>query len=197
MSEIRNSLEDLANILVNREMTQKFLEARKLFIWGPVTDESSEDIVKKLLFLQEASDEKEITLYVNSPGGVISAGLAMYDAMHNINAPVRTICTGQAASMGAVILAAGHPGLRGAWKHARVMIHQPLIHGRMYAPATDLEIQAEEMLRIRDELNQILAHHSGQSVDQIAADTDRDNFMGAAEAKAYGLIDYVVEHSEV
>ncbi len=195
MPEHPHGLPDLARFLTDNEMRRKFLDARKIFLWGPVADESSERIVKELMFLDESNSKQEITFYVNSPGGVISAGLAIYDAIQMIKAPVRTICTGQAASMGAVLLTCGAKGTRGAWEHARIMIHQPLISGRMYAPTSDLEIQAEEMLRVRSELNEILARHTGVSVEQIGKDTDRDNFMTAEEAKDYGLIDFIVERN--
>ncbi len=192
MPTIASELEDLSRSLADNEMRRRFLEARKIFLWGAVIDESSERIVKELMFLTEADAKKEITFYINSPGGVISAGLAIYDAIQMIDAPVRTICTGQAASMGAVLLTCGAEGKRGAWEHARIMIHQPLISGRMYAPTSDLEIQAEEMLRVRGELNEILARHAGVKVEQVEKDTDRDNFMTSEEAKSYGLIDYIV-----
>ncbi|MAE72411.1 MAG: ATP-dependent Clp protease proteolytic subunit [Gemmatimonadetes bacterium] len=192
MPRIASEIEEFARTLADNEMRRQFLEARKIFLWGAVTDESSEKLVKELMYLTEADAKKEITFYINSPGGVISAGLAVYDAIQMIEAPVRTICTGQAASMGAVLLTCGAPGLRGAWEHARIMIHQPLISGRMYAPTSDLEIQAEEMLRVRGELNEILSRHTGAKVEQIEKDTDRDNFMTSEEAKGYGLLDYVV-----
>lgn len=167
---------------------EHFAKNRKLFLWGGVDDESAEKLVKRLLWL-DSTGQEEITLFINSPGGVISSGLAVYDAMQSIASPVSTVVCGQAASMGAVLLTAGAKGRRFAWPHARVMIHQPLIHGEIIAPASDIQIQAEEMLRIRKVLNEILAKHSGKSVDQIERDTDRDNFMTADEAVAYGLID--------
>lgn len=192
MADSQNPLDEFARLLTDRDIAKKFLQARKVFLWGPVMDESSERVVKEMMYLVENDPKKEITFYVNSPGGVISAGLAIYDYVQMLDTPVRTICTGQAASMGAVLLTCGTAGLRGAWKHARIMIHQPLISGQMYAPTSDLEIQAEEMLRVRAELNEILSRHTGVSVEQIERDTDRDNFMTAEEAKAYGLIDYIV-----
>lgn len=167
---------------------EHFAKTRKLFLWGGVDDESAEKLVKRLLWLDSVSQD-EITLFINSPGGVISSGLAIYDAMQAIGSPVSTVVCGQAASMGAVLLTAGAEKRRFAWPHARIMIHQPLIHGEIIAPASDIQIQAEEMLRIRKVLNEILAKHSGKSVDQIERDTDRDNFMTADEAVAYGLID--------
>lgn len=193
MHQPTNDMNEIARMFTEHQMDHRFLEARKIFLWGGVDDHSSERLVKQLLYLQEIDPKADIEFYINSPGGVITAGLAVYDAMQALSCDVHTICTGQAASMGAVLLTAGTAGKRSAWKHARVMIHQPLIHGRMYAPASDLEIQAEEMLRVRDELNEILAIHTGKSVETIAEDTDRDNFMNTSEAIEYGLIDTVTE----
>ena len=171
------------------KLAEEFLaKGRKLFLWGGVDDESAEKLVKRMLFL-DSQNHDDITLFINSPGGVISSGLAIYDCMQAIQSDVATVCCGQAASMGAVLLTAGAKGKRHAWPHARIMIHQPLIHGEIIAPATDIQIQAEEMLRIRKVLNEILALHSGKDVDQIEHDTDRDNFMTAEEAVVYGLID--------
>jgi ATP-dependent Clp protease, protease subunit len=171
-----------------KQAEEYLAKGRKIFLWGGVDDESAEKIVKRLLWLDSQSHD-DITLFINSPGGVISSGLAIYDCMQSIQSKVSTVVCGQAASMGAVLLTAGAKGKRYAWPHARIMIHQPLIHGEIIAPATDIQIQAEEMLRIRKVLNDILAKHSGKSVDQIEKDTDRDNFMTADEAVAYGLID--------
>jgi ATP-dependent Clp protease protease subunit len=175
---------------VENQIEEKLLENRQIYLWTQVDDESAEKVVKKILYLNNISKE-QINLYINSPGGSISSGLAIYDAMQASKAPVATICMGQAASMGAVLLCAGAKGKRSVWPNARVMIHQPLISGNMYAPATDIQIQAEEMLRIRSILNEILAKHSGKSVDVIETDTDRDNFMSAKEAVAYGLVDEI------
>ena len=173
-----------------KEIAESFLKQRKIFLWSAVEDESAERIVKQLLFLDSKSND-EITFYINSPGGVVSSGLAIYDVMQAIKSPIATVVCGQAASFGAVLLAGGAKGRRFAWPNARVMIHQPLIQGHMFGPASDIQIQAEEMLRIRQTLNGILAKHTGKTVDQIEADTDRDNFMTAEEAKAYGLIDAI------
>lgn len=163
---------------------------RRLFLWGAIDDESAEKIVKQLLYL-DSLETKDIILFINSPGGVISSGLAIYDCMQAIQSDVVTVCTGQAASMGAVLLTAGSKNKRYAWPNARIMIHQPLIHGQMVGPATDIQIQAEEMLRIRSVTGKILAKHSGQTLSKIDADTERDNFMSAEEALKYGLIDKV------
>ncbi len=192
MAATNNPTAEISRFFLDQEMNRRFLQARKIFLWEPVTDESSMRIVKEIMYLVEEDAEAEISLYINSPGGVISAGLAVYDIIQMVSTPVRTICTGQAASMGAVLLACGANGRRVAWEHARIMIHQPLISGQMYAPASDLEIQAEEMLRVRAELNQILARHTQHPIEKIEADTDRDNFMTASEAKEYGLIDEVI-----
>jgi ATP-dependent Clp protease, protease subunit len=139
----------------------------------------------------DSQNHEDIIFYINSPGGVISSGMAIYDAMQAVKSDVVTIVSGQAASMGAVLLAGGAKGKRYAWKNARVMIHQPLIQGHMYGPASDIQIQAEEMLRIRTMLNKLLAEHSGKTEAQIEQDTDRDNFMTAEEAKTYGMVDIV------
>lgn len=163
---------------------------RRLFLWGAIDDESAEKIVKQLLYL-DSLETKDVILFINSPGGVISSGLAIYDCMQAIQSDVVTVCTGQAASMGAVLLTAGSKNKRYAWPNARIMIHQPLIHGQMVGPATDIQIQAEEMLRIRSVTGKILAKHSGQTLAKIDADTERDNFMSAEEALKYGLIDKV------
>ncbi len=163
---------------------------RRVFLWGGVDDESAERIVKQLLYLDSLNHD-DIVLYINSPGGVISSGLAIYDCMQAIESDVVTVCCGQAASMGAVLLTSGAAGKRYAWPNARVMIHQPLIHGQMQGPASDIQIQAEEMLRIRGITSKILAEHSGKSIEQIDQDTERDNWFSAEEAAAYGLIDSV------
>ncbi|MDR0308072.1 MAG: ATP-dependent Clp protease proteolytic subunit [Chitinispirillales bacterium] len=185
-------LKDMKNALVGSEMEEQFLKRREIFLWGEVHDESAENIVKKILFLDSINDD-DITVYINSPGGVITSGLAIYDAMRCAKSDVSTVVMGQAASMGAVLLCAGAKGKRYAWENARVLIHQPLISGNMYGPASDIQIQAEEMLRTREKLNQILASHTGQSLKTITEDTDRDNFMSADEAKKYGIIDKIMK----
>jgi ATP-dependent Clp protease protease subunit len=173
-----------------KEIAESFIKARKVFLWSQVDDESAEKIVKQMMYLDSQSDD-DILFYINSPGGVISSGLAIYDTMQSIRSDVATIVSGQAASMGAVLLAGGTKGKRFAWKNSRVMIHQPLISGHMYGPASDIAIQAEEMLRIRGTLNKILSDHTGKSMAQIETDTDRDLFMTAEEAKSYGMIDII------
>ena len=173
------------------DIYSRLLKERVIFVVGPIDDYVANIVVAQLLFLESENPEKDIALYINSPGGVVSAGLAMYDTMQFIKPDVSTICVGQAASMGAVLLAAGAPGKRFCLPHARIMIHQPL--GGFQGQAADMEIHAKEMLETRDRLNHILAKHTGQSVDQIKLDTDRDRFMDWKEAKRYGLIDQVLE----
>jgi ATP-dependent Clp protease protease subunit len=173
-----------------KEIAESFIKARKIFLWSQVDDKTAEQIVKQLIYL-DSQNHEDIIFYINSPGGVISSGLAIIDAMQAVKSDVVTIVSGQAASMGAVLLAGGTKGKRYAWKNSRVMIHQPLISGHMYGPATDIQIQAEEMLRIRTALNKFLAEATGKSIEQIDADTDRDRFMTAEEAKAYGMIDII------
>lgn len=176
---------------VDNLIEEKLLEKREIYLWGGVDDESAEKIVKRILYLN-AVGEGDIKLFINSPGGSISSGLAIYDAMQASKSDVSTVCMGQAASMGAVLLCAGKKGKRIIWPNARVMIHQPLISGNMYAPATDIQIQAEEMLRIRQILNEILMKHTGKTFDEIERDTDRDNFMSAEQSLNYGIVDKVI-----
>jgi ATP-dependent Clp protease protease subunit len=182
----------LKKMMAGSEIEEQLLKRREIFLWGEINDETAEAIVKKILFF-DGENHDDMTLFINSPGGVISSGLAIYDAMQYAGASISTICMGQAASMAAVILCAGAKGKRVVWEHARVLIHQPLISGNMFGPASDIQIQAEEMLRIRDNLNEILAKHTGQSIKKIAEDTDRDFFMSAEEAKSYGIIDKIVK----
>ena len=175
---------------ITKKAEEYLASKRKIFLWGGVDDESAERIVKELLYLDSLSHD-DIYFFINSPGGVISSGLAIYDCMNAIQSDVVTVCCGQAASMGAVLLTSGAKGKRVAWPNARIMIHQPLIHGEIVAPASDIQIQAEEMLRIRGITGRILAETSGHSIEEIDRDTERDNFMSAEEAKAYGLVDKV------
>jgi len=183
---------NMKRIMLGSEMEEQFLKRREIFLWGEINDDTAEAIVKRILYFDGQSGD-DITMYINSPGGVISAGLAIYDAMQKAKSDVSAVCMGQAASMGALILCAGTKGKREAWEHARVLIHQPLISGNMFGPASDLQIQAEEMLHVRDNLNEILARHTGQSIKKITEDTDRDYFMSAEEAKTYGIVDRVVK----
>ncbi len=182
----------LKNMMPGREIEEQFLKRREIFLWGEINDESAESIVKKILYFDSQKND-DITLYINSPGGVISSGFAIFDAMQYVKSDVATICMGQAASMASVLLTAGTKGKRSIWEHARVLIHQPLISGNMFGPASDIQIQAEEMLRLRDDLNHILADCTGQSFEKIVEDTDRDFFMAAEEAKTYGIVDKVIK----
>ncbi len=184
--------EDILKNLQEKNLELSLYKARKIFLWSDVNDESARGIVTRLLSLDIEDPEKEIVLYINSPGGSVHDGMAIYDAMRAIKAPVSTVCIGMAMSMGSFLLSAGEPGRRFAWPHARIMIHQPLIMGTVTGTATDLDIRARETIRLREELNEIYAEHTGQPVEKIAKDTDRDNFMSAQEAKAYGLIDDVM-----
>lgn len=183
-------MKNMKKLFSGNEMEEQLLKRRQIFLWGEINDESAEAIVKRILFYDMQSSD-DITLYINSPGGVISSGLAIYDAMQFAKSDVVTVCMGQAASMAAVLLCSGAKGKRQAWEHARVLIHQPLISGNMFGPASDIQIQAEEMLRVRDNLNQILADHTGQSINKIQVDTDRDFFMSAEDSKKYGIVDSV------
>lgn len=179
---------------LEREIGESFLKARKIFLWSAIDDEAAEKVVKLLLFLDQ-KEEADITILINSPGGVITSGFAIYDCMQSIRSQVSTVICGQAASMGAVLAAGGAKGKRYAWPSARIMIHQPLISGFVQGPASDIKIQAEEMLRIRKVINEILSKHTGKAEDLIETDTDRDNFMTAQEALAYGLIDKIEHRS--
>ena len=187
----RDISEGFRKMLPGVQIQEQMLKSRRIFLWGAVDDESAEQIVQKILYF-DSIEKADITLYINSPGGMISSGLAIYDAMQNARSDVSTVCMGQAASMGAVLLTAGTKGKRYAWKNARVLIHQPLIAGNVFGPASDLQIQADEMLRVREALNKILAKHTGQSLKKIELDTDRDYFMSAEESKEYGIIDAVI-----
>jgi len=172
---------------------KKFLDERKIFLWGAVTDETAKDIVEKLLYLEAIAPGKEIHFYINTPGGSITAGMAVYDTMQMVTSPINVIVTGMAASMGSILLSGAKKGRRFLYKHSRVLIHQPLISGRMVGPATDINIQAKEMEKLRSELNQILADASGQPIEVINRDTDRDFYLNAQEAIAYGLADKIVD----
>jgi ATP-dependent Clp protease, protease subunit len=176
------------------DIYSRLLKERVVFAVGPVDDYMANVIVAQLLFLESENPDKDISLYINSPGGHVTAGLAIYDTMQFIKPDVSTICLGQAASMGAILLAGGAKGKRYALPHSRVMIHQPL--GGMQGQAVDMEIHAKEILYIRHRLNELLAKHTGQPVEKIKNDTDRDNFMDGPHAVKYGLIDRVLEARE-
>jgi ATP-dependent Clp protease protease subunit len=183
----------LKKALVGSEIEEQMMKRREIFLWGEVNDESAESVVQKILFFEGQSHE-DITIFVNSPGGAISSGLAIYDAMQYAKSNIATVCMGLAASMGAVLLCAGTHGKRSAWDNARIMIHQPLISGNFFGPASDIQIQAEEMLRVRERLNEILALHTKKTIAKIEEDTDRDYFMSAQEALEYGLVDKIVKN---
>lgn len=173
------------------DIYSRLLKDRIIFLGGSIEDHMANLIIAQLLFLESEDPDKDIFLYINSPGGVVTAGMAIYDTMQYLKAPVSTICVGQAASMAAVLLAAGDSGKRFALPHARIMIHQPL--GGFQGQATDISIHAQEILRMRDFLNNILARHTGQPMERIAQDTERDYFMDSESAKKYGIIDNIVE----
>ena len=174
------------------DIYSRLLNERVIFLVGPVNDHTANLVVAQLLFLESENPEKDISLYINSPGGSVSAGLAIYDTMQFIKPDVSTLCTGLAASMGAFLLAAGAKGKRFSLPNSRIMIHQPL--GGASGQASDIEIQAREILYLRERLNNILAEKTGQNMDQIGRDTDRDNFMSAEQAVEYGMIDKVLTH---
>jgi len=174
------------------DIYSRLLKERVIFLVGPVNDQTANLVVAQLLFLESENPDKDISFYINSPGGSVSAGLAIYDTMQFIKPDVSTLCTGMAASMGAFLLAAGAKGKRFSLPNSRIMIHQPL--GGAQGQASDIEIQAREILYLREQLNSMMAKHTGKSVDQISKDTDRDNFMSAQDAVEYGLIDKVMEH---
>ncbi|MFP4166148.1 MAG: ClpP family protease [Opitutales bacterium] len=175
------------------KIQEKFLKERKVFLWGEVSDESARDVTEKMLYLETEDPGKEITFFINTPGGSITAGMAIYDTMRMISSPIKVIVTGIAASMGSILLCGADKGKRLLYPHARVLIHQPLISGQMVAVAVDIHIQAKEMERLREELNKILAEASGQPLERIQKDTDRDFYMTAQEAIDYGLVDGVTE----
>ena len=176
------------------DLYSRLLKERVIFLVGPVNDSSANLIVAQLLFLESENPDKEIYFYINSPGGSVTAGMAIYDTMQFIKPDVSTLCIGQAASMGAFLLAAGAKGKRFCLPNSRVMIHQPM--GGFQGQASDIEIHAREILTLRSKLNGIMAHHTGQPVEQIERDTDRDNFLSAEESRDYGLIDRVLSKRE-
>ena len=177
------------------DIYSRLLKERVVFIVGPIEDYMANLIVAQLLFLESENPDKDINLYINSPGGIVSAGLAIYDTMQFIRCDVSTMCVGQAASMGSMLLAAGAAGKRFCLPHSRIMIHQPL--GGYQGQATDIDIHAREILKTRHQLNEILAHHSGQKIETIEHDTERDNFMDPKQALEYGLIDKIISTRNV
>ncbi len=176
------------------DIYSRLLRERVVFLVGPVNDQSANLVIAQLLFLESENPDKDISLYINSPGGSVSAGLAIYDTMQFVKPDVSTLCVGMAASMGAFLLAAGAKGKRFTLPNSRVMIHQPL--GGVQGQASDIEIHAREILALRDKLNKILAERTGQSLETIARDTDRDNFLSAEDALEYGIVDKVLTHRE-
>jgi len=173
------------------DIYSRLLEDRIVFLGSEISDVMANTVIAQLLFLQKENKNQDINLFINSPGGSVTAGLAIYDTMQFVACPVATYCIGQAASMGAVLLAAGSKGKRHALPHSRIMIHQPW--GGVRGTAADIEIQAEEILRLKGSLSELLSHHTGKPVDDVAKDSDRDFFLSAGEAKEYGLIDEIVE----
>lgn len=172
------------------DIYSRLLRDRIIFLGTPVTDDVANLIIAQMLFLESEDPDKDIHFYINSPGGLVTAGLAIYDTMQYIKPDVSTLCMGQAASMAAVLLAAGVKGKRYALPHSRILLHQPM--GGFQGQATDVEIQAKEILRLREELNQILMYHTGKPLEQIAKDTERDFYMTGEQAKEYGIVDYVI-----
>jgi ATP-dependent Clp protease protease subunit len=177
------------------DIYSRLLKDRIVFIGNQIEDDIANLVIAQLLFLEAEDPDKDVNLYINSPGGLVTAGMAIYDTMQFIKPKVATVCIGQAASMAAVLLAGGAAGKRTALPNARILIHQPM--GGTRGQATDIKIQAEEILRMREELNKILARHTGQSLERIAADTERDYFMSAEQARTYGIIDQVVDKRQM
>lgn len=199
MDPIRDALVPMVVEQTNRgersyDIYSRLLKERIIFLTGEVNDQISSLIVAQLLFLEAENPKKDISFYINSPGGVVTSGLAMYDTMQYIRPKVATICIGQACSMGSLLLAAGEPGMRYALPNARIMVHQP--SGGARGQAADIEIQAREILKLRQRLNNIYVKHTGQKLEKIETAMDRDNFMDAEEAKKFGLIDHVYTHRE-
>jgi ATP-dependent Clp protease protease subunit len=196
MAEIMQAKEDNEespkSTSLSEMVKRRFLEDRKIFLWGEVTDETMKEVTEKLLYLESEKPGQEIKFYINTPGGSITAGMAAYDTMKLISSPITVIVTGMAASMGSILLSGAEKGKRFIYPHGRVLIHQPLISGRFMAPAVDINIQAQEMERIRDELNKILAEASGKDLSVIERDTDRDFYLTASESIEYGLVDEIV-----
>lgn len=178
------------------DIYSRLLKERIVFLVGPVTDESANLVVAQLLFLESENPDKDIFFYINSPGGSVTAGMSIYDTMNFIKPHVSTLCLGQAASMGAFLLSAGEKGKRFALPNSRIMIHQPLISSGLAGQASDIEIHAKELLKIKEKLNRLLAKHCDRDLANLERDTDRDNYMSADEAKEYGLIDQVLENRE-
>ena len=176
---------------IRNQIESKLLDERKIYLWGQVDDRSARHCVERLLFLEMNDPGKDITLYINSPGGVITSGMSVYDTMQMISSDVSTVCMGLAASMGALLLCGGTKGKRFCWPHGRILIHQPLISGQIVAPAVDIKIHAEEIRKTREELNKIISEATGKSLEQVEQDTDRDYYLNAHEGVEYGIVDHV------
>ncbi len=189
--EEKSDSEDIKSI--NQVVQKKFLDERKIFLWGEVNDKSCRDVTERLLYLETTDPGKEIILYLNSPGGSVDAGLAVFDTMKLISSPITVVVTAMAASMGSILLCAASEGQRLLYPHARVMIHQPLIGGQMMGAAVDINIYAQEMEKTREEINRILSKSSGQPLEKVQKDTDRDFYMNAQETIDYGLADRIVD----
>ena len=193
MPEKKDQEKEEAKGSVSNLISTRFLDERKVFLWGAVDDNSAKAVTEQLLYFEAIDSGKDINFYINTPGGSVTAGMAVYDTMKLIKSKVTVIVTGMAASMGSILLSGAEKGRRLLYPHARVLIHQPLIMGRIVAPAVDISIHAAEMEKQRDELNQILADASGQSLDRIRRDTDRDFYMNAKESIEYGLADKITK----
>ncbi|GIV38519.1 MAG: ATP-dependent Clp protease proteolytic subunit [Thermonema sp.] len=191
--ELRELFEELA---AGNKFENKFLEERKVFLWGPVTDQSAKYVVERLLYLDSMEPGKEITLLINSPGGVVTSGMIIYDTMQMIQSPVATVCMGLAASMGSILLSGGTKGRRFIFPHGRVMIHQPSIGGVVQGQASDIAITAKEILKTKELGAKILAENCGHSVEKIMKDFDRDYWMNAEESVAYGIVDKIIDKFE-
>ena len=185
--------ETFENLTTSGLFNKKFLEQRKVFLWGPVMDSSARDIVNRLLYLESMDPGKEITFYINSPGGMVTSGMAIYDTMQLISSPVSTVCVGLAASMGSILLSAGAKGKRLIFPHSEVMIHQPSIGGYMQGRASDLEIQAKQINKTKELGAKILADNCGQTYEKVMKDFDRDYWMDAKESVDYGIVDEIVK----
>lgn len=186
-----DQLKEILKSLGQEYFKEEFLTQRKIFLWGPVHDESARDVVNRLLKLELEGPGKEISLYINSPGGVVTSGMIIYDTMKMISSPVKTICMGLAASMGSIILSGGAKGKREIWPSGRVMIHQPSIGGHLFGQASDLQIHAREIARTKNLSAKILAENTGRTEEQINKDFDRDYWMNAAESLEYGIVDKI------
>lgn len=185
------------NLSENKMFNKQFLEQRKIFLWGAVEDDSARDIVNRLLYLEAKNPGKEITFYINSPGGVVTSGMVIYDVMRMITSPVATVCMGLAASMGSILLSAGTKGRRFIFPHGRVMIHQPSIGGLIQGQATDIAIHAKEIMKTKKLGAQILAENCGQTLDKIMSDFERDYWMDSKESLDYGIVDGILDKLDI